>query len=105
MIFVSVFSLWLGCFASYLSSSKQWLIYKPIPRALAWPGFVITAAIAITGLAMQFGWLVSMLISLLLTMAMWLLLVVVASHVRERSVLVFSLGTVVFPSIFLLGIN
>ncbi|MCK8044634.1 hypothetical protein MSG37_07035 [Shewanella sp. 1CM18E] len=103
MIFVGVFLLWLGCFASYLSSNKQKLIYKSTSKFVAWLGYVIALSLAVFGLTTHFGWLVSILISLLLTMAMWLLLVVLAAHAKERSILVFAIGAAIFPSIFLLG--
>lgn len=103
MIFVSVFLLWLGCFASYLSSNKQRLVKVAYPSKPAVFGTVMLFFLAVAGLANHYGWLVSSLISLLLMMAMWLLLVIVASHIRQRAILVFSLGAVFFPSIFLLG--
>lgn len=105
MIFVSVFLLWFGCFASYLSSSKQRLVKKAYPKRAVVFCTAILLSLAVAGLAEHYGWLVSSLISLLLVMAMWLLLVIVASHIRQRAILVFSLGAVFFPSIFLLGIH
>lgn len=103
MIFVGVFLLWVGCFFSYLSSNKQKLIYKSTSKFVAWLAYMLTLGLAIFALSIPLGWLVSVLISLLLTMVMWLLLVVVSSHARERGVLIFLLGTMLFPSLFLLG--
>lgn len=103
MIFVGTLLLWFACFFSYLSSNKQRLIDYSLPKYIVWIGFVVAVALAVSIFTSYYGLVVAMLIALLLIMAMWMILVVISSHVNRRSMLVFSLGVGLFSSIILLG--
>ena len=103
MIFMGTLLLWLACFFCYLSSNKQMLISCNLPKAVVWSGFAVALVLATSLFTSQYGFIVAMLITMLLIMAMWLTLVVVSAHANYRSVLVFSLGMSFFSSLFLLG--
>ena len=105
MVIVGTLLLWFSCCFSYLSSNKQQLISHSISKTFAWSGFVIAVVLATSLFTSQYGFIVAMLITMLLIMAMWLTLVVISAYANYRSVLVFSLGVSVFSSIFLLGVH
>ncbi|WP_220738175.1 hypothetical protein [Shewanella sp. c952] len=105
MVIVGTLLLWFSCYFSYLSSNKQQLISHSISKTFAWSGFVIAVVLATSLFTSQYGFIVAMLITMLLVMAMWLTLVVISAYANYRSVLVFSLGVSVFSGIFLLGVN
>lgn len=105
MVIVGTLLLWFSCYFSYLSSNKQQLISHSISKTFAWSGFVIAVVLATSLFTSQYGFIVAMLITMLLIMAMWLTLVVISAYANYRSVLVFSLGVSVFSSIFLLGVH
>lgn len=105
MVIVGTLLLWISCYFSYLSSNKQQLISYSISKTVAWSGFVIAVVLATSLFTSQYGFIVAMLITMLLVMAMWLTLVIISAYANYRSVLVFSLGVSVFSGIFLLGVN
>ena len=103
MFFLGILLLWFACFVSYLSSSKQSLtIYSP-PKKGAWIVFALAIVLATYIFTQYYGLVESMLTSLLLVMVMWMVIVIVASHAKQRGEFVFSFGAIFFPSIFLLG--
>mgnify|MGYP007089731795 CR=1 FL=1 len=105
MIFIAVILLWVCCFFSYLSTSKQRLINSSLPKYIVWIGFAIGVFLAVSIFAIHYGLVVALLITLLLVMAMWIMLVVISSHAKRRTLLVFSVGVGFFSSLFLLGVR
>ena len=105
MVFLGVSLLWIGCLFSYLSSNKQKLNKKYIKKSTAWLVFSVCLLLATYCFSYRYGLVVSMLNSLLLVMAMWLLLVIAAPHINHRLVLAGSLGISFFSGIRLLRIS
>jgi hypothetical protein len=105
MEFVSVSSLWLGCLFAYLASDKQQLISFPLPKLLSWSLCGIAVLFALWGFSHSYSVLVASLVVLICMMTMWILLVLVASHYKGRSIWVSSLGFALFVSIVLVGVK
>lgn len=105
MVFLGVSFLWLGCLISYLSSNKQNLNKNNISKFPAWLLFSISLFLATYCFTYRYGLMVSVLNTVLLVMAMWLLLVIFSAHINHKLVLVGTVGMSVFTSIFLIGIK
>ncbi|MGK0410142.1 MAG: hypothetical protein ACJASB_002304 [Shewanella psychromarinicola] len=105
MELVSVSSLWLGCLFAYLASDKQQLISFPLPKLLSWSLCGIAVLFALWGFSHSYSVLVACLVVLICMMTMWILLVLVASHYKGRSIWVSSLGFALFVSIVLVGVK
>jgi hypothetical protein len=105
MELVSVSFLWLGCLFAYLASDKQQLISFPLPKLLSWSLCGIAVLFALWGFSHSYSVLVASLVVLICMMTMWILLVLVASHYKGRSIWVSSLGFALFVSIVLVGVK
>jgi len=95
-VFISVLLVWFACLFAYLSSPKQQLLNKSLPRLFAWFGFTGLLAAALWGFSYSYSYLVSSLMILMLVMVMWTLLILVASHKAKRIFGVISLGGCLF---------
>jgi len=105
MELVSVSSLWLGCLFAYLASDTQQLISLPFPKLLAWSLCCLAVLFSVWGFSHTYSVLVASLVVLICMMTMWILLVLVASHYKGRSIWVSSLGFALFVSILLIGVK
>ncbi|MGX9460254.1 hypothetical protein ACWXWU_03290 [Shewanella sp. A14] len=105
MELISVSSLWLGCLFAYLASDKQQLVSLPFPKLLAWSLCGIAVLFAVWGFSHTYNVLVASLMVLICMMTMWILLVLVASHYKGRSIWVSSFGFALFVSIMLVGVK
>ncbi len=97
--------VWTGCLLPYLASSRQQLLASKLPRFLSWCGFTLLQAIAIYGLGTLYSTLISGLIVLMLVMCMWVGLILVASHLSGRLLLVSTIGLAFFSAVTLTGMN
>lgn len=95
-VFISVLSVWFACLLAYLSSPKQQLLDKSLPKLFAWFSFASLLTIAFLGFSYTYSYLVSSLMILMLVMVMWTLLILVASHKAKRIFGVVSLGAGLF---------
>ena len=105
MELVSVASLWLGCLFAYLASDKQQLVSLPFPKLLAWCLCGLAVLFAVWGFSHTYSVFVASLVVLICMMTMWILMVLVASHYKGRSIWVSSLGFALFVSILLVGVK
>jgi len=105
MELVSIASLWLGCLFAYLTSDKQQLVRLPFPKLLAWSLCGLAVVVAVWGFSHTYSVLVASLVVLICMMPMWILLVLVASHYKGRSMWVSSFGFALFVSIMLVGVK
>ena len=96
---------WLGCLLPYLASQRQQLLAHPIPKTLAWLGFVISHAIAYWGLLAFFDPITAGLVWLMLLSCMWVAVILLASHMTQRALLVSVIAVVVFSLILVSGGN
>lgn len=92
---------WAGCLLPYLASRRQQLLAKPLPKGLAWAGFVICVAAAVAALAMLYTPVSALLFTLVLVMCLWPVTVFLSAHLRQRPVLVSVLVFVAFSMIML----
>ncbi|RPA32821.1 hypothetical protein EGC77_05455 [Shewanella psychromarinicola] len=90
---------------SYLSSNKQKLNKKNIKKLPAWSLFAMCILLATYCFTYRYGLVVAALNSVLLIMTMWLLLVIVSSHINHKLMLVGTLGISLFSGVILLGIR
>lgn len=104
MKLLMILPVWTGCLLPYLASSRQQLLLAKLPKVPAWIGFCLLQVFAIWGLSSFYGTMAASLIVLMLVMCMWIGLVLLASHLARRLMILCIIAIGFFSLIALSGI-
>ncbi len=92
-----------GCLLTYLASSRQRLLGKPLEQKSAWGLFAGMQLLACALLANIYPPVSAVLLVLTLVILSWIALVLVSAHLARRPILVGSLGLLLTSLVMVTG--